>query len=71
MSSKTPRPSICPTENTVIHAIRQHFFVDGQDGITNPVGMLGSRLEVDVHVVHGNTNRLQNPIRLVKGFSLR
>ncbi len=59
-----------PTENNVIHAIRQHFFVDGQDGISNPVGMLGSRLEVDVHVVHGNTNRLQNPIRLVKGLQL-
>src|SRR6516162_5715458 len=28
-------------QNHVIHAIRQHFLVDGQDGITNPVGMLG------------------------------
>jgi cell division protein FtsA len=59
-----------PAENSVIHAIRQHFFVDGQGGVTNPVGMLGSRLEVDVHVVHGNTNRLQNAIRLVKGLQL-
>jgi cell division protein FtsA len=59
-----------PTENTVIHAIRQHFFVDGHDGVANPVGMLGSRLEVDVHVVHGHTNRLQNAIRLVKGLQL-
>ncbi|HTY87394.1 MAG TPA: cell division protein FtsA [Candidatus Acidoferrum sp.] len=59
-----------PTENNVVHAIRQHFFVDGQDGVTNPVGMLGSRLEVEVHVVHGRTNRLQNAIRLVKGLQL-
>ncbi|MGH7941939.1 MAG: cell division protein FtsA [Limisphaerales bacterium] len=59
-----------PTENSVIHAIRQHFFVDGQDGVSNPVGMLGSRLEVDVHVAHGITNRLQNSIRLVKGLQL-
>jgi len=59
-----------PTENNVIHAVRQHFFVDGHDGVTNPVGMLGSRLEVDVHVVHGNLNRLQNAIRLVKGMQL-
>jgi cell division protein FtsA len=59
-----------PAENTVIHAVRQHFFVDGQDGITNPVGMLGARLEVDVHVVHGITNRLQNAVRLVKGLQL-
>ena len=59
-----------PMENNVVHAIRQHFFVDGRDGVANPVGMLGSRLEVDVHVVHGNTNRLQNAIRLVKGLQL-
>lgn len=59
-----------PAENYVLHAIRQHFLVDGQDGITDPVGMLGARVEVDMHVVHGNFNRLQNPIRAVKGLQL-
>ena len=59
-----------PAENHVIHAIRQHFLVDGHDGITNPVGMLGARVEVDVHVVHGNLNRIQNAIRSVKGLQL-
>lgn len=59
-----------PAQNHVVHAIRQHFLVDGQDGISNPVGMLGARVEVDVHVVHGNLNRLQNAIRSVKGLQL-
>jgi len=59
-----------PAENTVVHAVRQHFYVDGQDGVTNPVGMLGARLEVDMHVIHGNANRLQNAIRLVRATSL-
>jgi cell division protein FtsA len=59
-----------PQDNTVLHAIRQHFFVDGQDGVKDPVGMLGARLEVDVHVVHGHLNRLQNAIRVVKGMQL-
>src|SRR4026209_1403323 len=59
-----------PAENYVLHAIRQHFLVDGQNGITDPVGMLGTRVEVDMHVVHGNFNRLQNPIRAVKGMQL-
>jgi len=59
-----------PAQNGELHAIRQHFLVDGQDGVTNPVGMLGARLEVDVHVVHGSLNRLQNAIRLVKGLQL-
>src|SRR5205085_2640526 len=59
-----------PAQNHVIHAIRQHFLVDGQNGITNPVGMLGARVEVDVHVIHGNLNRLQNAIRAVKSLQL-
>lgn len=59
-----------PAQNHVLHAVRQHFHVDGHDGVVNPVGMLGARVEVDVHVVHGNFNRLQNPIRVVKGLQL-
>ncbi|TSA40416.1 MAG: cell division protein FtsA [Verrucomicrobiales bacterium] len=59
-----------PQDNTVLHAIRQHFLVDGQDGVKDPVGMLGARLEVDVHVIHGHLNRLQNAIRVVKGMQL-
>src|ERR1044071_9644977 len=53
-------------QNHVLHAVRQPFHVDGQDCIVNPFGMLGAKVEVDVHVVHGNFNRLQNPIRVVK-----
>jgi cell division protein FtsA len=59
-----------PVDMSPLHVIRQHFLVDGQDGITDPVGMLGGRLEVDVHVVRGNTNRLQNAIRVVKGMQI-
>lgn len=59
-----------PAENYVLHAIRQHFLVDGQDGIIDPIGMLGARVEVDMHVVHGHFNRLQNAIRSVKGLQL-
>src|SRR5438876_6720239 len=59
-----------PAENHVVHAIRQHFLVDGQDGIIDPIGMLGARVEVDMHVVHGKFNRFQNPIRVVKGLQL-
>lgn len=56
--------------NSVVHLIRQHFHVDGQDGIHNPVGMMGARVEVDVHVVQGNFQRLQRPIEAVKGLQL-
>jgi len=59
-----------PTDHSVVHSIRQHFRVDGQDGVLNPEGMLGAKIEVDVHVVSGRYNRLQNPIRLVSGLHL-
>ena len=59
-----------PLENSVIHAIRQHFQVDSQSGILNPVGMFGAKLEVDVHVVHGHGNRLKNSLAVVKGLQL-
>jgi cell division protein FtsA len=59
-----------PVENSVIHAIRQHFQVDAQTGILNPVGMFGAKVEVDVHVVHGHGNRLKNSIAVVKGLQL-
>ena len=59
-----------PAEHTVVHAIRQHFQVDEQTGILNPVDMFGSRVEVDVHVVHGHVNRLKNSIAVVKGLQL-
>jgi cell division protein FtsA len=44
--------------------------VDQQNGILNPVGMYGARVEVDVHVVHGHVNRLKNSIAVVKGLQL-
>jgi len=59
-----------PHDHVIVHSIRQHFYVDGQNGITNPVGMLGARLEADVHIIHGIRPRLQNVIRCIKEVPL-
>jgi len=59
-----------PAQNCIVHAIRQFFCVDGQEGLVNIVGRLGTRIEVDMHVVHGSLNRLQTPVRLVKELQL-
>lgn len=59
-----------PGDRHVVHVIRQHFIVDGQEGVIDPLGMPGAHLEVDVHVVHGITNRLQTAIRVVKNLQL-
>jgi len=44
----------------VLHVIPQEYVVDGNDGIKDPVGMSGVRLEVDVHVVTGSQGPLAN-----------
>jgi len=59
-----------PMDHVVVHAIRQRFYVDGADGIQNPVRMLGSKLEADVHVIHGVRTRFQNTIRCIKQVPL-
>jgi cell division protein FtsA len=59
-----------PADNSIVHAIRQHFQVDDHTGVLNPVGMYGALLEVDVHVVHGHVNRLKNSIAVVKALQL-
>ncbi|MCS1406993.1 MAG: Cell division protein FtsA [Verrucomicrobia subdivision 3 bacterium] len=57
-----------PNDHHVIHLVRQHFSIDGQSGIQNPIGLLGAKIEVDLHVIHGQVNRLQNSIRVVKNL---
>lgn len=59
-----------PRENAILHSIIQHYYVDGQDGVLNPVGMLGRRLEADFHMIHGVMTRVQNAIRCVKEFHI-
>ncbi len=55
-----------PSENAFLHSIPQNYYVDGQDGVISPVGLVGHRLEADYHIVHGVRTRVQNSIRCVK-----
>ncbi len=54
---------VIPVDRRVIHVLPQEFIVDDQDGIRNPVGMLGVRLEGKVHIVTGAVTSAQNIIR--------
>jgi cell division protein FtsA len=49
-----------PQDHEVIHVVAREFAVDGQDGVADPVGMIGVRLEVDVHVVTAPVAVTQN-----------
>ncbi len=46
-----------PSDRVVLHAIPQEFEVNEQGGISDPIGMMGSRLEVAVHLVTANATR--------------
>jgi cell division protein FtsA len=60
-----------PQPNTILHHILQHYYVDGQDGVLNPIGMYGRKLEADFHVIHGVRNRIKNTIRCVSELGLQ
>ena len=49
-----------PQDHEVIHVIPRDFAVDGPDGVADPVGMVGARLEADVHVVTAPVAVTQN-----------
>lgn len=54
-----------PADRDVIYAERQEYLLDAQNGIRNPVGMTGSRLEVDVHLVTASKAAHENIILAV------
>lgn len=61
---------LIPSDREVIHVIPQEFKVDNTVGIKNPVGMCGSRLEVNVHIVTGKTPLIHNLIKCVEQAGL-
>lgn len=52
-----------PLDREVLHVIPTEFILDGQDGIKDPVGMSGVRLEVKVHIVTGAVSSVQNLLK--------
>ncbi len=59
-----------PQDHGFIHSILQHYYVDGQDEVLNPVGLQGSRLEADFQIVHGSNKRIGNSINCVRGLGI-
>ncbi len=59
-----------PTDREILHVLPQEFIVDGQDGIRDPLGMSGSRLEAKIHVVTGAISSAQNIIKCAERCGL-
>ncbi len=54
-----------PSSREILHVIPRTFTVDGQEGIRDPIGMTGVRLETDTHIVTGATTAMRNLIKCV------
>jgi cell division protein FtsA len=52
-------------DRQIIHSLPRHYTIDGQDGVTDPVGMSGGRLEVDTHIVTGGSSFISNVLKCV------
>ncbi|MGH7277672.1 MAG: cell division protein FtsA [Candidatus Rokuibacteriota bacterium] len=59
-----------PQDREIIHVLPQTFVVDDQDGVREPIGMSGVRLEAEVHIVTGAVTSVQNVIRSVNRAGL-
>jgi len=59
-----------PSDRQIIHALPRYFTVDGQEGVADPVGMAGGRLEVDTHIITGSSSFITNVLKCVQRAGL-
>ncbi|HEY6101639.1 MAG TPA: cell division protein FtsA [bacterium] len=58
------------SDREIVHLLPRGFVVDGHDGVRNPVGMYGARLEVEAHIVTGTSTVLANLLKCVQRAGL-
>lgn len=59
-----------PADQKILHILPQEFIIDNQEGIREPIGMSGVRLEAKVHIVTGAVSAAQNIIKCVRRCNL-
>src|SRR5881296_3667486 len=67
---ETARAIALSPDREIIHILPQEFTVDDQSGIGDPMGMVGTRLEVNVHIVTSSTTAAQNIVTAVNRSGL-
>lgn len=60
-----------PADQEILHILPQSFMLDEQEGIKDPLGMSGVRLETTVHIVTGSVHAAQNIIKCIERVDLR
>lgn len=59
-----------PADQKILHVLPQEFIIDNQEGIREPVGMSGVRLEAKVHIVTGAVSAAQNIVKCIRRCGL-
>ncbi len=59
-----------PNDQRILHVLPQDFIIDGQDGIREPVGMCGVRMEARVHMITGAVSAAQNIVKCIRRCGL-
>lgn len=54
-----------PSSREILHVIPRTFTVDGQEGIKDPIGMTGVRLETETHIITGSTTSMRNLVKCI------
>lgn len=59
-----------PSNREVLHAVPRYYVVDGQDSVSDPLGMHGQRLDVETHIVTASVSALQNLTKCLEGAAI-
>lgn len=59
-----------PEEGKILHAIPRSYTLDGQEGVKNPLGMHGFRLDVETHIITAPVPTVQNLVKCVRGAGI-
>lgn len=59
-----------PNDQRILHVLPQDYIIDGQDGIREPVGMCGVRMEARVHMITGAVSAAQNIVKCIRRCGL-
>jgi cell division protein FtsA len=59
-----------PVEERMLHVIPRGYAVDGQEGVRNPIGMHGFRLDVETHVITAAVTSVQNLVKCIRGIGV-
>jgi len=67
---ETARAVNISTDQQILHVLPQEYVIDGQEGVREPLGMSGVRMEVKVHIVTGAVSAAQNIVKCVRRCGL-